>query len=111
MDFKWISDHYDWHLRGTCTFKSKICAFEVQYPACDDETGELGEVFAQVYELNVIEKIQWHYRQWLFEKCVGYHWTYTQNKKGSSFYYRKPEWLYKQLFNWYYRKNKWKNKN
>ena len=102
VNFRWISNHYDVHLNGTCIFNGKLCEFENEYPDFDEETEEYEEMFVKIYKLNLIDKIKWRWKQWKFEKIIGYHWTYPQRKQGKGFYCRKPKWLYTWLFNLYY---------
>lgn len=104
VKFKWISNHYDVHLNGSCIFNGKLCEFENKLPGYNEDTDEWDEMFVKIYKLDFISKIKLYWRQWLFEKCVGYQWTYPQRKQCKGFYYRKPEWLYKWLFKWYYRR-------
>jgi hypothetical protein len=85
-------------------FNGKLCEFENEYPDFDEETDEYKEMFVKIYKLNLIDKIKWRWKQWKFEKIIGYHWTYPQRKEGKGFYYRKPKWLYILLFNLYYRR-------
>jgi len=102
VKFRWVSAHYDVHLKGTCIYGGELCRFKTDIIYDDD----FSNVNVKIFRLNFIEKIQWRIRQFLFEQCVGYHWSYINNKRGSSFYYRKPEWLYKILFKLYYKMKK-----
>lgn len=102
--FKWISKHYDLHLEGTCIFNNKLCKFKTNYIGYDEEKNDWTEVVVNIYSLNIAEKLKWRWRQWKFEQCVGYHYTYLNKKKVSkNFYYRKPKWLYTWLFKVYYK--------
>jgi hypothetical protein len=104
VKFRFISDHYDVHLNGTCMYNGELCEFKNEYPEFDEETDEYEEMIVEIYQLTFKEKLIWYKRQWLFEKCIGYHWTYyPKRKKGKSFYYRKPQWLYKKIFKLYYK--------
>lgn len=103
VDFKFISSHYDVHLKGTCIYNNELCEFNNEYPEYDENTDDYKDMFVEIYKLNWISKIKWYWKQWLFEQCVGYHWSYPFRKYGFSFYYRKPKWLYVKLFNWYYK--------
>lgn len=109
VNFRFISDHWDVHLTGTCIYNGELCEFKNQYPDYDEELDEWEEMIVEIYQLNLLEKFKWYKKQWLFEKCVGYHWTYGSGKRNRGFYYRKPKWLYKIIFNLYY-KLKTKNK-
>ena len=102
VQFKFITNHYDVHLNGSCLYENSICEFKSEYPNYNEETDEWDEQWVKIYKLNWIEKLKWVWKQWLFEKCVGYHWSYRNGKRGKSFYYRKPKWLYVWIFNRYY---------
>jgi len=99
VDFKWISNHYDVHLKGSCMFNGSLHEFENDYPEDFDS-----EMMVRIYKLDLLSKLKWYWDQWKFEKCIGYHWTYPHRKNGQSFYYRKPKWLYTKIFNWYYKR-------
>lgn len=95
--FRWIEEHFDVHLSGTCIYKGKLCYFETEYPEED-------EFYYNIYSLTWQEKLKWLLRQWFFELCIGYHWTYKNNKKvWDGFILRKPNWLYDFLFRLYYK--------
>lgn len=102
VQFKFISDHYDVHLRGSCIYENSICEFKNDYPEYDEENEEWRDMKVKIYKLNWIKKLNWIWKQWLFEKCIGYHWSYKNGKIESHFYHRKPKWLYVWLFNRYY---------
>lgn len=107
VDFRFISNHWDVHLGGTCIYNGELCEFKNQYPDYNEETDDWEDMIVEIYQLTLSEKLNWYKRQFLFEKCVGYHWTYTHRKKGKGFYYRNPKWLYEMLFKYYYKsKNK-----
>lgn len=98
VDFRWISSHYDVHLNGSCMFNRSLHEFENDYPEDYDS-----EMMVRIYKLDLLSKLKWYWKQWLFEKRVGYHCSYKKGKRGKSFYYRKPKWLYARIFNWYYK--------
>lgn len=98
VNFRWISNHYDVHLNGTCMINGSLHEFENDYPEEDEH------MLVRIYELDLISKLKWYWKQWKFEKCVGYHWTYNVKKERKNFYYRKPKWLYVRIFNWYYKR-------
>lgn len=106
INFKFVSDHYDVHLSGTCIYEKKLCEFKNDYPDYNEEKEEFEEMQVRIYRLNFLEKIRWTLKQWLFEECVGYHWSYENGKRGKNFYYRRPKWFYKRLFMWYYQLKK-----
>jgi hypothetical protein len=99
VKFRWIEEHYDVHLSGTCIYKGELCYFDSDYP----DFGK--EQMCDIYELTYFEKLKWRFTQWLFELCIGYHWTYDKDGRVThEFKLRKPKWLYKFLFNIYYYK-------
>jgi hypothetical protein len=106
VKFKFISNHWDIHLNGTCIYNGELCEFKNKYPDYNEETDDWEEMIVEIFQLNLKEKLAWYKKQWLFEKCVGYHWSYKNGKRGKSFYYRKPQWLYKKIFNLYYKLKK-----
>lgn len=106
VKFKWVSNHWDVHLNGTCIYNGELCEFENKYPEYDEETDEWEEMRVKIYQLDFLSKLKWIKQQWAFEKCVGYHWSYIDGKRGAGFHYRKPEWLYKKIFNWFYQLKK-----
>lgn len=103
VNFRWVENHWDLHLKGICKYNGKICVFETEEPDYDEDKDEWETPYSKIYELTFLEKLKWLKKQWLFEQCVGYHWTYNDNKKVKGFYYRKPKWLYKKIFNIYYK--------
>jgi len=105
VDFKFVCNHYDVHLNGSCVYNNKLCEFINVYPEYNEEKDEFEEMFVKIYTLNWIEKIRWLRRQWLFEVCIGNHWSYGGGKKGNDFGHRKPKWLYDMLFRLYYYKH------
>lgn len=102
VNFRWVSNHYDIHLHGSCIYNNELCEFKCKYPNYNLDTDEWDDVIADIYKLNPLQKLKWYWDQWLFETCVGYHWTYPYRKQGIGFDYRKPKWLYKKLFKWYF---------
>lgn len=102
--FKWVSNHYDLHLQGLCTYNGKTCYFQTLEGDWDEEKDEWNESFCEIYKLSLREKWKWFWRQKKFEWMVGYHWTYPFRKQGRFFYYRKPVWLYKYLFRLFYKR-------
>lgn len=103
VHFKFIGNHWDVHLNGTCIYNGELCEFKNEYPEFNEELDEWEEMMVEIYQLNFLEKLKWYKRQRLFEQCVGYHWTYGSDKGNRGFYYRKPKWLYKFIFNLYYK--------
>lgn len=101
VKFKFVSSHYDIHLKGTCIFNGELCEFESDYLKDDDDDDD--DIIVNIYKLTIIGKLKWYFKQWMFEKCVGYHCSYPR-RCGVGFYYRKPVWLYTILFNMYYKR-------
>jgi hypothetical protein len=104
VKFRFISNHYDVHLNGTCIYDHSICEFENNYPSYDEEKEEWEEMMVEIYKLDWAFKLKWMWRQWWFEKCVGYHWSYKNGKRVTGFYWRRPKWFYLWIFNRYYRR-------
>lgn len=102
VNFIWISNHHDIHLNGICDYLGNVCEFET-------DTKYIGEkdIYVKIYKLNFLERLKWYIDKFCFEQCVGYHWTYNNNKKlVKEFEYRKPNWLYNKLFSLYYKLKK-----
>ena len=55
VKFKWISDHYDIHLKGSCMLNGKLHEFENDYP----KEGE--EMRVRIYRLNFITRLKWYW--------------------------------------------------
>lgn len=106
VNFRFVSNHWDVHLRGTCMYNGELCAFENEEPDYDEEADEWAEMFVRIYRVGFIDKLKLRWQQFLFEQCVGYHWTYPYRKQGQGFFYRKPKWLYIWLFNKYFKLKK-----
>jgi hypothetical protein len=80
VKFRWISDHYDVHLKGTCMYNGELCEFENECPNYNEETDDCEEMFVKIYKIDLISKLKCYWKQWKFEKCIGYHWTYRYLK-------------------------------
>jgi len=106
VKFRFVSNHYDEHLIGNCIYNNELCAFRTISGEYNEETNTWTDSVCKIYKLSRQDKLRWLFKQWLFEKCVGYHWSYSDKKDVKSFYYRNPQWLYKFLFDWYYKKGK-----
>ena len=104
VKFRFISNHYDEHLNGSCIYNNELCEFQTISGDYNETTDTWSDSVCKIYKLTYKEKLKWLFKQWLFEKCVGYHWSYSGKSKKDSFYYRNPKWLYTFLFNWYYEK-------
>jgi len=76
VKFRWIRNHYDIHLNGTCIFNDNLCEFKNDNP---DNHPDEDIIMLKIYKLDLMGKIKWYLMQWKFEMCIGYHWT--MNKK------------------------------
>ena len=38
VNFRFISNHYDVHLGGTCIYNGELCEFKNEYPDYDEDT-------------------------------------------------------------------------
>jgi hypothetical protein len=103
VNFKFVEDHYDFNLSGTCVYNHELCEFEAQDPEYNEELDEYGEIYVEIYELTMLEQLKWLWTQFKFEQCVGYHWSYPQREQGYKFHIRNPKWLYKWLLERYYK--------
>ena len=103
-NFKFISNHYDLHLEGLCIYEGKTCYFKTLQGDWNEEKDNWDESFCEIYKFSLYEKWNWFWKQKKFEWMIGYHWSYKNGKKDRPFYYRKPVWLYKYLFNLFYKK-------
>lgn len=66
VDYVFITNHYDLHLQGICRYQCKICEFENKYP--EDKK----KIMTSIYSLNFWEHLNWKFRKWKFEACVGF---------------------------------------
>lgn len=103
VKFRWVCNHWDVHLNGTCIYNNELCEFENKASDYNEELDDWDEMYVKIYKIDFLSKLRWYYRQWLFEKCVGYHWSYPKRKERKVFYYRNPKWLYKWLIKKYYK--------
>jgi hypothetical protein len=103
VEFVFITNHYDIHLNGVCNYNGELCEFKNKYPDYNEEKDDWEEMIVEIYQLTPYEKFKWYKKKFLFEKLVGYHWTYKNKKRINGFYYRNPRWLYKILFKLYYK--------
>ena len=94
VQFLFIQDHYDIHLKGLCIYKNKLCLFITDYDT----------MVVSIYKLSLLEKFKYLTLKKLFELCIGYHWTYPYRKQGLKYKLRKPRWFWKCIFNCYYYK-------
>lgn len=99
MDFVWITDHYDIHLSGLCRVDGELMLFKI----VDVSDNEMPSYV--VYPLTRLQKVKWLWKKWLFEVCIGEHWSYPQRKKGIHFYIKSPTWFWSTVFALYYWKS------
>jgi hypothetical protein len=78
VKFRFITNHYDVHLSGTCSYNGRIARFKNLDPYAD-------KMWCQITELNFVERTKERLRQLWFEICVGKHWTYPDRKNGARF--------------------------
>lgn len=71
-----VEDYYDVPLKGTCNYKGKIAKFRRMSTKKD---------FYEITELSIFGRIGAKLNQWLFEICVGTHWSYKDGKKRGDF--------------------------
>ena len=95
----YVSDFWDHPLSGLCNYNNKIHYFNSIYI---DE-----ECYYNIYELNRFELIKKLYNKWLFEICVGKHWSYKDGHKIQNHYEcKKPYWFWHTIvFNLFYYKH------
>lgn len=96
MNYVFITNYYDKPLSGFCLWNGELHRFEET-----DESFEKDEY--DVYPLTLREKIKARIKQKAFEICVGTHWSYGGSIRRSHFYWRRPKWLHKLLFDVYYK--------
>ena len=87
----WVTNFWDKPLAGLCRVNGELRRFSAEY----DEQGYT------TYPLTNFEKVKWIIRKWIFEICVGTHFSYDYKSSGF-FHWRRPKWLHKFLFNCYY---------
>lgn len=102
MQWVWVTDYYDVPLRGLCRYHGRRCRFEVA-----DEDGETYRVIS----LTRLERCRWMARKWLFELCVGRHWSYPARVQGVRFQWRRPQWLWRYVLRAYYGQRKGRDEN
>jgi hypothetical protein len=119
------SSFYDYPLCGLFLHDGKICSFYSGslYDLLDPEN-----IFYEIGELSLVEKIKKICSWKLFELCVGTHWSYPYGekqylydrkdgskeigyKRRTSYHLRKPKRFWKWIFMLYYRKTNRFNKN
>lgn len=99
MNFVWETDRYDFPLSGLCRLNNKLCRFKILN--WEKETPDY-----KVYNLSFPEKLYWLWKKKVFEICIGRHCTYPDKEDGIHFYYKKPKWIWKIIFNIYFHRYK-----
>ena len=109
--FYWVNLYHDLNLSGLCIFEGEYCRFETLEGEYNPEIEAFDPSFCKIYTLTKKEKFQWLKNKFLFERCVGYHFTYPFKKGGWNFYTRKPHWFYTFLFHaYFYKSSNWYKK-
>lgn len=93
MKFVWIASFWDGPIEGLCKFDGQVMHFR--------EAGANGTY--RVSPLTPIRKARWLLRKFLFELCVGKHYSYPHRTNGVHFHWRRPIRLHKALFSAYYK--------
>ena len=93
VEYRFVSNYYDHPLKGTCYYLGKLYYFRRK----DDGN------YLYLFPLNHHQERKWKLKQFFFEQCVGYQWSWYPKNRSLGFYYRKPQWLYKILFKLYYK--------
>lgn len=96
MNFVWITNHYDFHLSGLCRHAGALCRFKLE------SDWEEPVIIYRVTRLDPLQRTGSLIHKWLFEACVGRHWTYPDRKCGERYGSRKPAWLHKLLSRSYF---------
>lgn len=115
IDFVWVSNHWDFHRGGLCRHNGELAEFSCIDEIPEEGWGTCGDdcdgcplceyvIVCQIKPLSWMQQRKWLARKWLFEFCVGHHWTYPQRRNGERFKSRKPRWLGALLFSLYYKK-------
>lgn len=100
MSWVWVSSYYDVPLDGLCRWDGALCSFEII-------DVEAEPPLYRVAVLTWLERVRWLARKWLFELCVGRHWSYPQREQGVRYHLRSPAWFWRAVnraYYWRYRK-------
>jgi hypothetical protein len=93
IEFVFILDYYDVPLFGLCLKEERLCAFEIY---------DFDAVTYTIVALTKWQAVCARIDQWLFETCIGMHWTLHPSFRSGP-RYRLPEWLQSVLFGLYYK--------
>lgn len=99
VKFKFIEDHYDIHLKGTCYYKNELCSFVT---LSNSFKKNYNNPLCEITFLSRKEKIRKIFKQKIFELFVGTHWTYKNGKRTPNFGERKPKFFWNFMFRFYY---------
>jgi len=99
-EFVYVSDHWDYHLKGYCMYEGKLAMFEghddTDYeemhrncPYCSGESTDVDDCDCESYTdlicfitpLTLVQRIRARLQQQWFEMCVGTGWSYSDGKK------------------------------
>jgi len=70
-DWIWVTDYYDFPLTGMCKYEGKT------YYAYVNDWETYDDIFYYLTELKGLSKLKWYTHKWIFEFCVGKHFTYN----------------------------------
>jgi len=73
-----VEDYYDMPLVGLCYYQGRLSRFRKMAHRSNDE----------LYEITILsfsEVIFAKLNQWMFEMCVGVHWSYKNGKQKGNF--------------------------
>lgn len=74
----WVTDYYDMPLKGLCTFQNKKYIFHTIYPRWSDDTDYWNnDALIILDEIKSIKLYLTQIDKWLFEKFIGYNWSYS----------------------------------
>jgi hypothetical protein len=97
LEIVYVDSFYDFPLGGLCYYDGKIERFVTDY-----DTKE-----TTIIHLTSWERFKALCSKKLFEICVGKHHSYVNNKRPHYFYWRKPVFLHKIIFNLYFKRWPW----
>ena len=103
VDFVFITDHDEIHLKGICRYDNSIHEFNTVNNEWNKEFNKLEELHCEIFRMAFYDKLKWTWKKKKFEWFVGYHWSYPNRNIQSDFIFRKPKWLFKILFKLYFK--------
>ena len=97
LEWEFVADHYDVHLKGLVRCDGRWCEAElVSDPWEFDQP-----LIYLVTPLSWRGWMRWKVRQWGFELCVGTHWSGSKRPR-KRYRLRRPRWFWKRVFQLYY---------